>query len=262
MSAAVPVSTVTARGVGPAVVLLHGFLFDRSMWEPQLDALAAAGYRGIAADLVGFGDSVVDRDSVPLTEHADAAADALRRLGVESAVVVGHSMGGQVALDLARRYPELVRAILLSDTFAHLDADAVRAGRRVLADRLATEGTHDYAREFLPAVLGATTLASRPEVCATALAMIERADGPSAAAALRGRADRADLSDAARGLTVPALALTGSEDVFDGGKLALGLAEAIPGCELVVLDATGHTPSLEDPAAFDDVLLGFLARLT
>ncbi|RDB49905.1 alpha/beta fold hydrolase, partial [Tsukamurella tyrosinosolvens] len=128
---------VTTAGDGPTVLLLHGFLFSRAMWAPQLAALADAGHRGVAIDLLGFGDTAPapPGGEIPLHHHAEAALDVLDAVGAERFAVVGYSMGGQVALELADRCGPRLERLLLSDTFAGLDTPQVRAARRALADR-------------------------------------------------------------------------------------------------------------------------------
>jgi pimeloyl-ACP methyl ester carboxylesterase len=87
-------------GAGPAVVLIHGHPFNRSMWAPQVAALSD-GYRVIAPDLRGYGDSPVTPGTVPMSQLAADVAALLDRLGAARAAVVGLSMGGLVAMELA-----------------------------------------------------------------------------------------------------------------------------------------------------------------
>ncbi|MCA0155977.1 alpha/beta fold hydrolase [Tsukamurella sp. M9C] len=250
----------TVAGEGPTVLLLHGFLFSRAMWAPQLAALADAGFRGVAADLLGFGDTAPapPGGEIPLHHHAEAALDVLDALGAEGFTAVGYSMGGQVALELVDLAGPRLERLLLSDTFAGLDAPEVRAARYALADRLEAEGTVRYGEEFLPAVLGPTTVATRAEVCELARAMIAAAPPAGAAAALRGRAGRRDLTAVAGGFGGTARVVVGAEDVFDAGVLGAGLAAALGTVDPHVLPGAGHSPSLETPELFDPLLLDLL----
>lgn len=256
-----PVGAAVA-GDGPTVLLLHGFLFSRAMWAPQLSALADKGFRAVAVDLLGFGETepAPPGGEIPLHHHAEAALDVLDALDAEHFDAVGYSMGGQVALELADLAGPRLERLLLSDTFAGLDTPEVRAGRRALADRLEAEGTVGYGEDFLPAVLGPTTVATRPAVCDLAGAMIAAAPPAGAAAALRGRAARRDLTAVAGGFRGPARVVVGAEDVFDGGTLGVGLAGALGTVDLHVLPSAGHSPSLETPELFDPLLLEFLRR--
>jgi 3-oxoadipate enol-lactonase len=245
-------------GKAPTVLLLHGFLFSRRMWEPQLRPLAEAGHRAVAIDLLGFGDTAAAGCSIPLEHHAQAALDVLDALGARTFAAVGYSMGGQVALELADLAGPRLTRMLLTGAFAGLDTDEVRTGRHALANRLEAEGAIAYGEEFLPAVLGPTTVAARPAVCAAARAMIAQAPAAGAAAALRGRADRRDLTPVAERFAGAAAVVVGAEDVFDRGVLGVDLAAALGAADPRVIDGAGHTPSLETPDRFDAVLLPFL----
>ncbi len=105
-------------GSGPAVVLLHAFPMDSSLWAAQRPALAGAGYRVITPDLPGFGGSAPSPDAPSLDVMADAVVGLLDHLGIERAVVGGLSMGGYVTMALLRRHPDRLSAIILADTKA------------------------------------------------------------------------------------------------------------------------------------------------
>ncbi|MQY21413.1 alpha/beta fold hydrolase [Nocardia macrotermitis] len=250
----------TDDGSGPALVFVHGFLFDRRMWRRQIESFTAIGYRVICVDMVGFGDSAVAGGPIAMGMQSRAVLAVLDDRGIDQAVLVGYSMGGQVVLDLLTKNPERASAAVFSDTFAGLDSPEVVAGRLALADRLETEGVHKYAEEFLPLVLSARTVHERPEVAAHARAMMAAAHPMIAAAALRGRAARPDYTETARTLDIPTLVLAGAEDVFDRGVLAAELAALIPAAQLAIIPEAGHTPSMETPDVFDSVVREFLER--
>ncbi|WP_280193016.1 alpha/beta fold hydrolase [Nocardia farcinica] len=251
----------TDDGTGPALVFVHGFLFDKRMWAPQVARFTARGYRVITVDMVGFGASTATSTTVPMGAHSAALAAVLAACDVDTVVLTGYSMGGQVALDFVAAHPGRVRALVLSDTFAGLDSAEVKASRFALADRLAADGVADYAEEFLPLVLSPRTVAQRPAVAERARTMMRAADPAGAAAALRGRAERRDYTGVARTLDVPALVIVGAEDQFDRGVLGADLAATIPDAHLTVIDEAGHTPNMERPEAFDDALAAFLDSL-
>ncbi|MFI6772200.1 alpha/beta fold hydrolase [Nocardia sp. NPDC050412] len=246
------------RGTGPALVFVHGFLFEKRMWQPQIDYFVPRGYRVICVDMVGFGDSATAADIVLMAVHSRAVAAVLDACSVDSVVLIGNSMGGQVAPDFADRRPKQVAAVVLSDTFVGLDPDQGRAARLALPDRLANEGVRDYTEEFLPLVLSERSVRERPAVADRARAMMADADPAGAAAALRGRALRSDYTGNARRVSVAALVVVGAEDSFDRGVLGTELAENLSQSQLRVIAEAGHTPSMEGPDAFNTTLSEFL----
>jgi 3-oxoadipate enol-lactonase len=247
-------------GAGPTVVLVHGFVFNRSMWAPQLDVLAHSGHRVVAVDLRGFGDTPAHGTTIPMSAHSADILSVLDELGIATATFVGYSMGGQVVMDLVANHPERVAALVFSDTFAGLDSPDGKRSRLELADRLESEGTAAFAVEFVPQLLGERTREQSPATTEQALAMIRSTDGASAAAALRGRAHRPDYRDTVSSVSVPTLVIVGQDDVFDRGVLASELAASIPGAQLVTLPELGHTPNMEAPDLFNSILTEFLAE--
>jgi 3-oxoadipate enol-lactonase len=108
------------QGQGDLVLLVHAFPLSRRMWAPQVAALTAAGYRVIAPDLRGFGQSEASDGPYPLALLADDLLALLDTLGIASTAVVGLSMGGYIAFRLIEKAPERVRALVLADTRAGL----------------------------------------------------------------------------------------------------------------------------------------------
>ena len=164
---------------GPVPLLLvHGHPFDRSMWRPQLSRFAAER-RVLAPDLRGYG--ATGGAATRWTQLAEDLVTVLDAVRVPRAVVVGLSMGGQVALELHRIAPMRVAGLLLADTTAAAEHD--RAGRIDGADRLEREGMDPYAVENLYRMVAPGAPAA-PHV----LAMMRAADPHGAAAAQRAPA--------------------------------------------------------------------------
>ncbi|MBY8864455.1 alpha/beta fold hydrolase [Streptomyces sennicomposti] len=138
---------------GPAVLLLHGHPFNRTLWTPQDRALTEARYRVIAPYLRGYGRSSVTHGKVLLSDFADDLAALLDHLGIERAVVGGVSMGGQITMEFQLRHPHRVHTLVLSDTSAPAETDEGKEFRNRLADRLLTEGMDGYVGEVIDKIL-------------------------------------------------------------------------------------------------------------
>jgi cystathionine beta-lyase/cystathionine gamma-synthase/pimeloyl-ACP methyl ester carboxylesterase len=245
-------------GSGPPVVLVHGHPFNRSMWYPQAGYLASHGFRVIAPDLRGYGDNPVTAGPRTLETFGRDIAGLLDHLGVDSAVLCGLSMGGQIVLEFTRLFPGRVTALVLADTSAPADSPAAAAARRATADRLLAEGMAGYATEVLARMISPDTIRRRPDVAAHVTGMMRGTAPAGAAAALRGRAERPDYVPLLAGITVPALVVVGAEDDFTPLADAELLASSIPDATLAVIPAAAHLPNLEQPAAFNRALGQFL----
>ena len=249
------------RGEGPDTLLLvHGHPFNRSMWAPQTSAIAAAGWRVVVPDLRGFGETTVVPGITRFDVFAADLASLLDHLGIEDAVIGGLSMGGQIAMEFARQYPQRVRGVLLSATFCEPETDDGKRRRNDMADRLLREGMRPYAEEVLPKMLAARSIATLPAVAAHVTAMMQATDPEGAAAALRGRAERPPYESTLASLTVPTLVVVGSEDAFTTREQAEHMRDLVQGSELVWLAGVGHMPNLESPELFNATLIRWLER--
>jgi pimeloyl-ACP methyl ester carboxylesterase len=243
------------------LLLVHGFPFHAGMWRPQLDA-PPPGWRVIAPDLPGFGGSApVAAEALTMDDAADQLALLVNTLGLERVVLAGLSMGGYVSFALLRRYPALVRALVLCDTRAGVDTEETRRGRRQAAARVLSAGTAGFVGDMLPKLLSPASRQRRPGVEAEVRDIMDSAPAAAVAAALHGMADRQDSTPLLRAVTVPALVIVGADDGITPPAEAEGMARDIPGATLEVVPDAGHLPNLENPEAFDRALHRFLATL-
>src|SRR5262245_42346100 len=110
------------------------------MWSPQLAALPDYGWRVIAPDLRGYGETKVVPATTSISIFAEDLAALLDHAGVERVVIGGLSMGGQITMEFCRQYPSRVRGLLLAATFPQPDTEAGKTNRRAMAGRLVREG--------------------------------------------------------------------------------------------------------------------------
>jgi len=249
------------EGSGEPLVLVHGHPFDRSMWRPQVAHLSRAGWRVIAPDLRGYGESTVVPGSTPLATFARDLLALLDHLGIERCVLGGLSMGGQIVMECWRHFPERIRAVLLADTFAAAETAQGRAARYAMAERLLREGMTGYAHEVLAKMVAPHHLASRPEVAAHVMEMMTSTDPEGAAAALRGRAERPDYTAQLSQMPVPALVVVGTEDTYTPVSDARAIHDRMPDARLVLIERAAHLPNLERPDEFNAALEDFLRSL-
>jgi pimeloyl-ACP methyl ester carboxylesterase/mannose-6-phosphate isomerase-like protein (cupin superfamily) len=244
-----------------ALLLVHGHPFNRSMWRPQLHAARDAGWRVVAPDLRGYGNTTVVPGKTPLDVFANDVAALLDYLDIDKVVVGGLSMGGQIAMEFARTFPDRLRGLLLAATFAQAETEEGKRNRNATADRILRDGMASYADELLPKMLSALSITTLPAVAAHVAAMMRTTDPGGAAAALRGRAERPSYDVTLANLAVPALVVAGSEDAFTLRDDAEHVRDLLRDAELVWLDGVGHMPNLESPDEFNAALVRLLARV-
>jgi len=259
-------------GEGPTVLVLHGLGGSKISALPMLPPLVHAGYRLIVPDLPGHGESDKPRGDYSPRFYARAMRQLLDALAVDRAAVIGNSLGGRVALEMAVRSPDRVTGLGLLDPavpgfrvryvlgftrviptevgaipFPLREAWMRRAVRRLMADpsRLPEDGFDAAAAEFIriyrnPAARMAFFDSLRHILI----------EPPRPFWAWMGR------------VRVPTLVIWGEDDRLVPVRLAYKLAEALPGAELLVLPKVGHVPQFEAPEETAGTLLRFLAGLT
>ncbi len=242
-----------------AVVLLHAFPLDATMWEDQRAFLEDRGGHVLALNLPGFGGR-------PLVEGGlDAFADSViaecDARGIERAVFVGLSMGGYVAMRIADRYPSRIRGLVLADTRAGPDDDAGRKKRSAQAARARTEGCGWLAEAMLPALLGETSRQERLQVVKRVQAIIDRADGKGVARALEAMRERPDSLAALAAIEAPILTIAGDEDKLTPPAEAESITSTVRNGSMVVIPKAGHLSNLECPGPFNEALDTFLREL-
>jgi pimeloyl-ACP methyl ester carboxylesterase len=243
-------------GDGPAVVLIHGHPFNRSMWAPQLAALRDR-FRVIVPDLRGYGDSPVTPGTVTMAQLAADVSYLLDHKGIGTAAPIGLSMGGLVTMELAAAQPDRWWAYGFIATTAARITETERAARLASARILDEQGMKPVAEEMAARLFGPSP---EPELTAQIMTMMLATDPAGAAAAVRGRAERPDYQPVLTTLRAPALVCTGDRDSYSTAEITRELAGCLPAPEVVLLAGAGHLPNLEQPNEFNQHLLGFLTR--
>lgn len=248
-------------GVGDPLVLLHAGIADRRMWDEQLEAFAAA-YRVVRIDLRGSGDTTADRSS--FTHHGDVDA-VLDALGIGGAHLVGASMGGAVALDVALHHPQRVAALVLIgpalDGYRFDDPELHAGWERT--DELVAHGELESAAD-----LELSLWLSGPH------RLVEELDD-DLRARLREMLVRSytletgDEQDPTGGPTLgrlagiiaPTLVLVGALDRPDIHRIADLLTERLPAARRIRLAGVAHLPSVETPERVNRLILEFLEEV-
>jgi pimeloyl-ACP methyl ester carboxylesterase len=236
------------------VVLLHAGPADRGMWTELLPELAAAGYRGIAMDLPGFGEAEITPDSV---DH-EAVLETMDALGVDRAVLVGNSLGGDVALRVAAVAPERIMGLVLVSTPPVPLKPSAELRRAWDAETAAIESGNIGAA--VDAVVEAWTLPDAPAELRKRIARMQRR-----ALELQLDVEVAEAPDplekdpdALRAVAVPVLIAAGEFDMADFRDGANQLAHLFEDADVVTIPAAGHLAPLEQPEAFSELLLDYL----
>lgn len=262
-------------GRAAPIVLVHGYSASMHWWDRMAPELTRAGHRVIRVDLLGHGGSAKPSSGYEIPAQAGLVAGALNELGIEGAVVVGHSMGGSVVAALAERSSELADRVVLIDTapspgYGGLDLTAKAQYVPVLGQALWRFGHvgpwHDtvvergYRQAFAPGYEISDGFPNPDQV-------IEDYDGmtyTSFDSAQSGSDDfrtERSIVDRLTAAAVPVLAIFGSEDqLYDDAAEPLAAYEEVPGAVTAEIEGAGHSPNVERPKETAALILEFAAN--
>lgn len=262
---------VLDAGRGDAIVFLHGHSACWQCWLEQIPDFMAT-HRVIAPDLPGFGHSEMPAGGVSIQGYAQALDDLLGQLGVDAACVVGNSMGGFVATELALTSPQrverlgLVAAAGLARRYIGLPTELIRHPGGVALGRVlfgmggvpeAMARTLASRRRGRRLALGWVTTSAQTLHPALVLELLRGAGGPAAAPAAVALASY-DFRDRVPEVACPTLIVWGTVDRLVPVACAADYERAIPGARKVIYDGAGHVPMLEQPERFNRDLRAFL----
>lgn len=245
-------------GRGPALVLLHGFLFDSRAWKPQLEDLSS-DFTVIAWDAPGAGRSADPPEPFRIGDWAACLTGLLDVLGIRRAHVVGLSWGGLLAQELYRHDRARVLSLVLADTYAGWRGSlaAATAEERLAAClRDSTLPAEELVSRYLPGMHGAAATQQVREELATIMSDFHPAGFRLMARSLA----ESDTRDLLPQIRVPTLLVWGASDVRSPVSVAGELEKLIPGARLVVIPEAGHLSNLEAPGRFNVEVRTFCLR--
>jgi pimeloyl-ACP methyl ester carboxylesterase len=253
---------VSAQGAqqATALVFLHGIGGRASGWAPIQQACATAGYTSLAWDMPGYGESPLiapyDFDGL-----ADALAALMDAHGLQKAVLVGHSLGGMVALQMWAKHPSRVAGLVLaasSPAFGHGSGDFQQA---FIAQRLAPleagKRMQDVAEGLIPTMVAPGFEGPGLAQAKACMGSITPATYKAALGALVQFEQRAALPT----ITVPTLCIAGEHDRTAAPSVVQRMADKIPNAQYQCLAGVGHLLTFEQPDRFADALLSFLRSI-
>lgn len=251
---------VETVGEGPAILFVHGYPLGRYLWRHQVDHLT--GWRRINPDLRGLGQSSLDQGPGRLERYGDDLIALLDSLEVPRVVVCGLSMGGYIALDLARRYRDRLAGLILVATRAEPDSAEGRKGREAAIELAGRGGAAAIAESMLPRLFAPDAHERLPELMADVREQIAATTVPGIIQALEAMRDRPDSRPLLPGIGgLPTLVLNGAADKLMPADGMKALAALIPGAVYQSIEGAGHLPPLERPAETTVAIAGFLGRI-
>lgn len=238
------------------VVLLHGYLESMLVWE-EFIPLIYKSVRVITIDIPGHGVSEVKGPIHTMDYLSDVVADALKVLAIDKAYLVGHSMGGYVALAVCERHPEVVEGVVLLHSTPNADSEEKRKNRE-REITLIKSGKKELIARTAPQVGFAADNRTRFKDWIEDLSEIAFiAEDEGVIALLAGMMERKDQNEMLRKLSVPQLFILGRKDEYITAPVAEAMVAAHPQAKVAWMENSGHMSFIEEPATCAAALLGF-----
>jgi pimeloyl-ACP methyl ester carboxylesterase len=229
-------------GDGKDVVLLHCWAGSKEYWKWTIQALIPH-FRVFALDLKGFGDSDKPKDGYTMQDYSRLLAEFMDTVGIDSAILVGHSLGGKIAVDFAEQYPDRMERLVLVGT----PVNKVALGLRVFTWPVIGKPWYWVVKRIGKYTLQ-TQEAKRAWLKPTTNSAVKSMKAFS----------RTDLSGKLLHIHVPTLVVVGDKDRSSAAKQASVFVQKLENARLRVVKHAGHSPMCENPAAFNRLLLDFL----
>ena len=241
----------------PAIIFIHGFPLNKSMWDMQVAALKE-NYRVIAYDIRGHGDSDPGIDEFFIELFVIDLLRLMEKLRIEKSVLCGLSLGGYIALNAVLKHPDRFDGLILNDTQCIADTPEIKENRCQAIIRIMKNGVEQYTDEIIKNLFAAESFTKMKNVIAEVKEMIISTPKQSLCNTLHALAERKETCTQLPEINIPVLIMVGKEDKITPIAAAQQMHEKILNSKLEIIQQAGHLSNLENPTAFNTHLVKFL----
>lgn len=244
----------------PAIIFIHGFPFNKSMWNKQVEA-QKDNYRVIAYDIRGHGNTETGNGDFSIDLFVKDLLALMDNLKIDKTMLCGLSMGGYISLNAIENYPQRFNALILSDTHCIADTPEAKDKRMKAIESIRKSGSEKYADESIKNLFAPESFSSRKEEIAFVREMIIKTSEQSLCKTLLALSDRKETCSKLSEIKVPVLIMVGKEDKITPPAAAQLMHEKIKGSFLHIIEHAGHLSNMENPFDFNEHLKKFLASV-
>ncbi len=242
-----------------SIVFVHGFPYDYSMWESQIEALKSEFYC-IAYDVRGLGESYVGDGQYTMEFFVDDLFAIIYEMKLTKPILCGLSMGGYISLRAVERNQDLFAGLILCDTRSDADDNAGRLKRSAHLNQINTEGLIKFVDQFITNCFADETPKEQEEMFLRTLSKAHKNDPTGVKGAILAIMSRTDTTPFLPQIKIPTLVLCGSFDKLTPTSIMREMADKIHSSEFAIIPNAGHMTPLENPDCVSDLIKGFLWR--
>ena len=246
-------------GIGEVpIIFIHGFPFDKSMWQPQMDFLVKTN-RVIAYDIRGFGQSTAGREKESIKVFAEDLIKFMDALEIPKAIVCGLSMGGYILLNAVFSDPDRFEAIVLSDTQCIGDSAEVKEKRFTSISQVMAGGIEEFTQSFVERIFCNLTKNTKSDIVDTIKTSMLATSPQTITRGLRALAQRKGMCASLNKIAIPTLILCGMEDLVTPPAQSEYLHQQIENSSMHLIAQAGHLSNLEQPDEFNNLIFNFIS---
>lgn len=245
ISNGIPVHILDTKKGDTTIVLLHGYLETLYIFNEFIEMLEKK-YRIIAIDLPGHGLTGSDKEINTMEFCAQTVADVLKKSGVEKAYIAGHSMGGYIAQNCVKMFPEMFQGIILLNSTPNADSPEKKSDREREIELVLAAKLGQLATISIPKMYAQSNLRTFDEKIEETIEITETHDPKGIAACIKGMMERADTKDVIKS-TPKVMFIFGTDDKFITEEIREKLIGEFPHAKAVVIPETGHNSFIEKP---------------
>jgi 3-oxoadipate enol-lactonase len=252
--------TDDGKSGAPYLIFIHGFPFNKSMWNLQV-ALLKNKYHVITYDIRGHGNSDNGNENFSIELFAKDLIGLMDFLKIDKTMLCGLSMGGYIALNAISNFPERFDALVLCDTQCIADTPEAKEKRMKAIKNIRDSGVDKYADESIKNLFSSDSFYTGINAIKDVKEMIMKTSVQSLCNTLQALANRKETCTKLLEIKVPVLIMAGKEDILTPPAAAVLMHEKIKNSSLNIIEHAGHLSNLENPEKFNNELLKFLSSV-
>jgi 3-oxoadipate enol-lactonase len=252
--------TDDGKSGAPSLIFIHGFPFNKSMWNHQVEVLKNK-YHVITYDIRGHGNSDNGNENFSIELFAKDLISLMDLLKIDKTMLCGLSMGGYISLNAISDSPERFDALVLSDTQCIADTTEAKEKRMNAIKNIRDAGVEKYADESIKNLFSPESFITRKNAISDVREMIIKTSEQSLCNALLALAMRKETCSKLQEIKVPVLIMVGKQDIVTPPAAALLMHEKIKNSSLHIIEHAGHLSNMENPDEFNKQLKTFVSSV-
>ncbi|MDX1371471.1 MAG: alpha/beta hydrolase [Nitrososphaeraceae archaeon] len=250
----------TGDGENKAILFVHGFPCDNTMWEKQINYLNGS-YYCVSYDIRGLGKSIVGDGQFTIEQFVDDLESIVNKLKIKKPALCGLSMGGYISLRAVEKMQNKFSALILCDTKSAADTNEAKINRANAIKRINSGDYNNFIKDFVTNCFAEEFKKKNKNEFEEIILRSQKSDPAGIKGCLLAMSARTDTTSTLNKIKLPTLIICGSEDKLTPAEVMKAMAEQISGAQINIINGSGHMSPVEKPGEVNKAIETFLAKL-